>query len=313
MVLFGVIPVVPDVNYSPPMKHITALLIISYFLALPVTSSDYYKTSNNPEILFEGTLSNDLPQWNNYFNRRKMFGLFTQMEGSSSRIIKYDYRNDDFQEGVFLPFDEKFNYSDPWINKEGDYMLLQANIGLSGIVSDQFKICETFLTDQGWTQPTPIPELVNHNSNEGSPSLAKNGNLYFNALNENGDYDIFVLRNGNDEPEALSKNINSGNYEGDFFMDDKEQFIVFSSANRNDSQGGSDLYISFNIETGWTPAIPLNKGINTNGEDFSPYITNDRKQLIFTSNRNNSMSLRPSFNHYIIDFDILEIKYLLID
>ena len=235
MVLFGVIPVVPDVNYSPPMKHISALLIISYFLALPVTSSDYYKTSNNPEILFEGTLSNDLPQWNNYFNRRKMFGLFTQMEGSSSRIIKYNYRNDNFQEGVFLPFDEKFNYSDPWINKEGDYMLLQANIGLSGIVSDQFKICESFLTDQGWTQPTPIPELVNHKSNEGSPSLAKNGNLYFNALNENGDYDIFVLRNGRDKPETLSKNINSGNYEGDFFMDDKEQFIVFSSANRNDS------------------------------------------------------------------------------
>ncbi len=278
------------------------LLLSVLSLSLLLSSVPYYWSApeNNPQLLFEGSLSDNLPQWNNYFNRKNRFGLFTQMDGSASRIIRYDYANDTFQEGQFLPFD-------------GDYMLVQSNISALGDPQDEFKICESFLTNDGWTQPAPIPELVDNNKNEGSPSLVLSGNLYFNALSESGDYDIFVLKNGSDKPEALSRNINSTTFEGDFFIDDKEQFIVFSSANRLDSQGGTDLYISFKTEKGWTPALALDKGINTEGEDFSPYITNDRKQLIFTSNRNNTTTLRPSYNHYIIDFDIQELKSLYID
>ncbi|GHE73301.1 MULTISPECIES: PD40 domain-containing protein [Roseivirga] len=264
--------------------------------------------NNEPQILHPGTLSNDLPQWNNYFNRKLSIGLCTQLIDGKSRIIQYPYADSAFSQGSIIPFKEQFEYASPWVNLEGDYMLLQANIGPLGEVSRDFGICESRLVNGQWTQPKPLNHINNMPGNEGSPALAENGNLYFNAQNGNRGYDIFVLKKGATKPVALPEAINSTYYEGDFYIDKDEKFIVFSSADRPDGQGSTDLYISFNENGRWTKAVSLGNRINTAAEEFSPYVSMDRRFLVFTSNRNYPDGLIPSYNHFIVEIDLDRIK-----
>ena len=58
------------------------------------------------------------------------------------------------------------------------------------------------------------------------------------------------------------------------------------SDERADDMGNGDLYISRKDKAGnWLPAKHLGNGINTSSLDYCPYVTADRKYLIFTSNR----------------------------
>lgn len=272
------------------------------------TPDQLMEPDTEPTVLHPGTISNDLPQWNNYFNRKLSIGLFTILVDGKSKIICYPYVDEVFLEGELMPFDDQFNYSDPWINLEGDYMLMQANIGLDGKPTKNFNICESKRVKGQWTQPKPLASVYSQKGNAGSPSLTENGNLYFNAMNSSNGYDIFILEKGKSQPIALPEQINSKYFEGDFYIDSKEQFIVFSSIDRDDSKGNSDLYIAFKENGRWTKAVALFEGINTSAEEFSPYISMDRSKLVFTSNRNQGNGFIPTYNHFIIDIDLDNIR-----
>lgn len=292
------------------MKYLFSLtlLVITFSVSLAQAPGLEETSDAQPRVLHPGTISNDLPQWNNYFNRKLSIGLFTILVDGKSRIIYYPYVNEQFLEGEIFPFDDQFNYSDPWMNMEGDYMLMQANIGMDGKPSKQYHICESKNIDGEWTQPQPIKSIYGQKGNVGSPSLANNGNLYFNALNNGNGYDIFVLEKGKNKAVPLPNQINSRYLEGDFYIDADEKFIVFSSVDRDDSQGNSDLYIAFNEDGKWTNAVALCEGINTPAEEFSPYISLDRRSLVFTSNRNQGRGFLPTYNHYIIEIDLDTIR-----
>lgn len=83
----------------------------------------------SPKILSPGMVSNNQSQWNNYFNTKDSIGFFTKWEEGRSRIMTYPYVNDTFRSPKAMPFDERFNYADPWISVDGKHMMFQANIG----------------------------------------------------------------------------------------------------------------------------------------------------------------------------------------
>ncbi len=62
--------------------------------------------------------------------------------------------------------------------------------------------------------------------------------------------------------------------------------ILLISADRNDSFGERDLYVSFKREDGESFGEPIHLGadINTFGEEESPFMTSDTKTLYFSSN-----------------------------
>lgn len=150
--------------------------------------------------------------------------------------------------------------------------------------------------------PLTIPNGIK--GNKGCPVLTDSGNLYFTARSGHENYDIFILRKGSDTPEPLSAAINSRHYEDGFYMDSKENFIVFSSANRTEGMGKSDLYVSFRKNGVWQPSRRLDNSINSSEEEISPYTTEDRKFLIFTSNREAPYAMVPKYNHYYISIDL---------
>jgi outer membrane protein OmpA-like peptidoglycan-associated protein len=65
--------------------------------------------------------------------------------------------------------------------------------------------------------------------------------------------------------------------------------ILLLSLNRVDSRGDHDLYVSFRIhETLWSTPQSLGKSINTPHREVAPFLSQDNRLLLFSSNRPNT-------------------------
>ncbi len=69
----------------------------------------------------------------------------------------------------------------------------------------------------------------------------------------------------------------------DFFMDPTGEALIIS-AERDDSYGGRDLYVSFKENDVWSEPKNLGDEINTAGEDMAPFLGIDGKTLYFSTN-----------------------------
>jgi len=142
-----------------------------------------------------------------------------------------------------------------------------------------------------WSVPENLGPVVNSAKNEFYPSAARNGNLYFTveASYGKGGEDIVLCRKtieGYAAPESLPEAINTKLGEFNAFVDPDEKYLLFSSYGRADDKGMGDLYISHRDKNGnWLAATHLPAPLNSDGLDYCPYVTPDRKYLVFTSNR----------------------------
>jgi Tol biopolymer transport system component len=142
-----------------------------------------------------------------------------------------------------------------------------------------------------WGLPENLGPVVNTPQNEFYPSVAKNGNLYFTveAAYGKGSEDIVLCKStskGYEAPISLPEDINTKFDEFNAFVDPDEQFILFTCQGRADDMGKGDLYIARKNAAGnWQPARHLPAGINSTSLDYCPYITPDKKYMVFTSNR----------------------------
>ena len=95
-----------------------------------------------------------------------------------------------------------------------------------------------------------------------------------------------AIRNGDDYSKPVSLDIeNEYNYspKADFFLTPSGEAIILS-AERDDSYGGRDLYISFKkSKLEWTEPVNLGGTLNTLQEEASPFLSKDNKTLYFSS------------------------------
>ncbi|MFD0763062.1 hypothetical protein ACFQZW_13315 [Lutibacter aestuarii] len=155
-----------------------------------------------------------------------------------------------------------------------------------------------------WQKPMPFFEK-NIEGNRFYPYLTNSGNLYFSITpHGSGNSDLYVskYKNGNYQKPSPLININSEKLEGDAFLSPDESYLIFAGFGRGQNLGKSDLYISFNENGTWSVPVWMGKEINSQGYDGSPFVTKDRKYLIFTSSRG-STDENTFFNHYIIRFN----------
>lgn len=62
--------------------------------------------------------------------------------------------------------------------------------------------------------------------------------------------------------------------------------VVILSLNRKDSQGESDLYVSFKLKYNlWSEPVNLGPVVNSKFRDLTPFISEDKSRLYFASNR----------------------------
>jgi outer membrane protein OmpA-like peptidoglycan-associated protein len=139
--------------------------------------------------------------------------------------------------------------------------------------------------------PKDISEL-NLENNEGTPSFSSDGNkMIFSACdypNSMGGCDLFESNwNGGKwtQPKNLGYLINSHEWEGHPYLSADGTSLYFSS-DRSGGFGRKDIWVSKKNEQGiWQ--IPQNLGaqINSKMDDLGPLLLENRKILIFSSNR----------------------------
>ncbi|MEM7280429.1 MAG: hypothetical protein AAF438_02185 [Pseudomonadota bacterium] len=171
---------------------------------------------------------------------------------------------------------------------DGSWVYFISDRPLSGYSLERHNIWRSRVTGHGLVTPEPLGAHINGPGHELYPLLVADGSLYFSAERDDsiGGRDSYraQYQDGKFEtPVNLGPGINSPSNEGDIFVSPDETYIIHVSADRPDSLGGSDLYISFREDNGsWGQGIHMGENINSSEADYCPMVTPDGKYFYFT-------------------------------
>lgn len=189
-----------------------------------------------------------------------------------------------------VSFAGEFSDLEPVFSVDGNTLYFASNRPLKGSEPKDFDIWKVSRVREKWGAPENLGDVINTDTDEFYPSVARNGNLYFTATYKDGigKEDIYrsdYINGKYQKPVPLDTAVNSTFYEFNAFVAPDESYILFTSYGRNDDTGGGDLYISKKDEKGfWLPAANVNV-LNSPQLDYCPYVSPDGKSLFFTSER----------------------------
>ncbi len=136
------------------------------------------------------------------------------------------------------------------------------------------------------------------------PPLNTKGPNFISSISKVGDKEVLILGNRYGKDGRMFTGVSMATREGDTFSDpvdveiedeynyspNADYFLVpggeamLLSAERDDSYGKRDLYVSYKQRNGkWSVPKNLGNTINTTGEDESPFLAADGKTLYFSS------------------------------
>jgi Tol biopolymer transport system component len=154
--------------------------------------------------------------------------------------------------------------------------------------------------DGTWGSAVHLPAPVNADGvTEWSPTVAKNGNLYFGAVRAGGrgGNDIYVsrlVRGVYQTPENVGDSINTNRGEIEPWIAPDESYMIFSGNARTDNVGQYDLYISFR-RNGVFQRAQLMRSISSPAMDFNQSVSPDGKWLYFSSTRPAPANVRDMY------------------
>jgi outer membrane protein OmpA-like peptidoglycan-associated protein len=142
-----------------------------------------------------------------------------------------------------------------------------------------------------WYSPASISKNINSKFNEGTCTISADGRkLIFTSCTGRKGYgscDLFEsVKIGNDwsEPANLGPNVNSNDWESQPSLSADGRTLYFVS-DRKGGYGRRDIwYATLDDKGEWTKALNLGKPINTEYEEYSPFIHVNGQTLYFASN-----------------------------
>lgn len=159
---------------------------------------------------------------------------------------------------------------------------------LNGMNEDFFG---SIKNDGAWSKAFHLEGGINTPQNEGAQNISQDGNwLVFTGCYRPDGYgscDLYIsyqTNNGWSEAINLGGNVNSDQWESQPCLSPDKRDLYFASR-RPGGYGGSDIYVSHLQSNGnWSRPENLGPGINTTGDEYSPFIHADNQTLYFTSN-----------------------------
>jgi outer membrane protein OmpA-like peptidoglycan-associated protein/Tol biopolymer transport system component len=142
-----------------------------------------------------------------------------------------------------------------------------------------------------WSLAKPLEGDINTDQNEGAQTISQDGKwLIFTGCNfpdGNGECDLYIslkTRRGWSEPQNLGRTINTEFWESAPSLSPDKRDLYFASR-RPGGFGGIDIYVSHRLPNGkWDIPENMGPGINTAGDESTPFIHADNQTLYFTSN-----------------------------
>jgi outer membrane protein OmpA-like peptidoglycan-associated protein len=249
-----------------------------------------YATSLAGNGKFEKALENSIKFLNipNINEKAKKVGLAKQ---KSFEFAVNFAKSDNSKNYIFKPINmgENINSTNleylPSITVDGNKIIFNKRIN-----SDE-DFYESNKVNGIWQKATPVSGKINTNLNEGAQNISQDGEwLIFTGCNYPeglGSCDLYISyknKNGDwGEAENLGKVINSDAWESAPTLSADKRDLYFSS-NRLGGFGGSDIWVSHNVDGQWQKPENMGSIINTNADDGCPYIHADNQTFYFNSN-----------------------------
>lgn len=181
--------------------------------------------------------------------------------------------------------------ADPFVTRDGKTLYYMTNRPLKygDPVKDDTDIWKVALGPKGWSDPVRLDAPINSEMDEYYPTIADNGDIYFGSTRKGGfgGSDIWRCRyeNGKYLPaENLGEAINTPGNDYEAFIAPDESYLIYNST--PNSLTRLDFYISYNKNGVWTKAVKLPEPLNSDGIEWAPKVTRDKKWFYFGSTRN---------------------------
>jgi outer membrane protein OmpA-like peptidoglycan-associated protein len=145
--------------------------------------------------------------------------------------------------------------------------------------------------NNAWQPTTPLAGKINTNLNEGAQNISQDGTwLIFTGCDYPeglGSCDLYLSVKNNDgtwgEALNMGRNINTRDWETAPSLSADKSTLYFAST-RAGGFGGSDIWISKNINGVWQKPENAGPQINTSENENFPFIHADNESLYFSSN-----------------------------
>ncbi|MBN2213311.1 MAG: OmpA family protein [Bacteroidales bacterium] len=148
------------------------------------------------------------------------------------------------------------------------------------------------LKDGIWTEPVNITPQIQSDGDQYVTSVSYDGTILYLTKEDNFNSDIYYsyLKDSLwQKSEPVSKKINTKYWESHASISSDGKTLYLAS-NRKDGFGGTDIFRSFLDESGeWSEPENLGPVINTPLNEDTPFITENMKQLYFSSQGHQNM------------------------
>ncbi|MEQ1553046.1 MAG: OmpA family protein [Ferruginibacter sp.] len=153
-----------------------------------------------------------------------------------------------------------------------------------------------------WQKATPVLGKINTNLNEGAQNISLDGQwLIFTGCNYPeglGSCDLYISyknKNGQwSEATNMGNLINTNSWESAPSLSADKSELYFSST-RQGGYGGSDIWVSKNINGQWQKPENMGEKINTIGDDGCPFIHADNQTFYFNSTGHTGYGMNDLF------------------
>lgn len=142
-----------------------------------------------------------------------------------------------------------------------------------------------------WNKAVRLPGAINTQQNEGAQNISQDGEwLVFTGCNRpdgQGSCDIYIsykTPDGWSPAFNLGNKVNTEDWESQPCLSPDKRDLYFASR-RPGGLGGSDIYVAHLLSSGrWSEPENLGPGINTAGDESTPFIHADNQTMFFASN-----------------------------
>lgn len=245
-----------------------------------------------PELFLPGVVSTHLAERDAALSADGQAFYYTVTSYRHPVIVFTRKQGQQWSKPQVAPFSGVYSDLEPHFSADGKSLYFASNRPLKeGDPVKDYDIWVVRKQQDGWGKPQNLDVPVNTKANEFYPSITSEGTLYWTSISSEGfgGEDIFyseLLEGEYRIATVLSDSINTSADEYNAYIARDGSYLIFSSTGWGKGEGSGDLYISFRKgDDTWTQAINMGPEVNSPSFDFCPFVSEDGRELFFTSNR----------------------------